>query len=165
MKNLKTDTVIVSALAFVAFVALSPGSAFAQNVGATTMQEFYAHLTGEWTGSYALWVGHGAPSRNSDTVADGRYVSKGGYFLLSYSWEDGGEKQEGIFFMGGDHNMASATWGDSWHIQPEPMICKGVWSEDGQKLVFLGSYGAGPGVADWGWRTEFTLQGEDSFLM
>lgn len=90
---------------------------------------------------------------------------KGGYFLLSYSWEDGGEKQEGVFLMGGEHNMASATWGDSWHMQPEPMICTGVLSEDGQKLVFLGSYGAGPGVPDWGWRTEFTLQGEDAFLM
>ncbi len=57
------------------------------------------------------------------------------------------------------------TWGDSWHMQPQPMVCEAELSEDGQKLVASCTYEAGPDTPDWGWRTEFTLQGEDAFLM
>ncbi len=160
------DLTIGRAVASIALIgAISLGDEPAPEVGTMTIQEFYEKLTGEWTGSYELWLDPTQPSQNSGIVAHGRLVAKGSYFLLSYSWEWEGERQEGVFLMGGDGEKASATWGDSWHMQPEPMICEGELSEEDQKLVFLGSYGAGPGVPDWGWRTEFTLQGEGAFLM
>ena len=130
-----------------------------------TVQDFYKKLKGEWSGPYSVWLNPMEPPLNSEIEAQGRFVAQGSYFLLTYSWNGEDEEREGVFLLGGEGGTASATWGDSWHMQPEPMVCEGELTEDGKKLVFLGSYGASPEMPDWGWRTEFTLQGEDAFLM
>ncbi len=133
--------------------------------GNGTVQEFYEKLTGKWSGPYSVWLDPEKPSHNSEIAAQGRFVVQGSYFLLTYSWKWEDEEQEGVFLLGGKGGAASVTWGDSWHMQPEPMVCEGELTEEGQKLVCLGSYETGPDTPDWGWRTEFTLQGEDAFLM
>ena len=161
MKLLTTTLALVSfCLMGVIFRSDAPGTAADRNV-----QEFYNKLKGEWSGPYSVWLNPMEPPLNSEIAAQGRFVAQGSYFLLTYSWKAEDEEQEGVFLLGGEGETASSTWGDSWHMQPEPMVCEGELTEEGQKLVFLGSYGAGPGISDWGWRTEFTLQGEDAFLM
>jgi hypothetical protein len=131
-----------------------------------TVQAFYRALQGEWGGTYSLWFKPNEPVRNSDATAEGRFLAREAFFLLTYTWHTDDMDQEGVFLLGGKGETASATWGDTWHMQPDPMvITEGELTSEGQELVFLGSYGTGPDSPDWGWRTEFTLQGEDAFLM
>ncbi len=125
---------------------------------------FYAKLTGDWKGSYSLWLRPGTPARKSDINANFQPAARGNYLLMTYTWEDGGEAQEGVFLLGGHGNVATATWGDSFHMAPAPMQCKGELEAGGNKLVVKGSYSAGEGP-DWGWRTEFTREGPNSLLM
>lgn len=162
MELLATISVLLS---LTSIGMISQGEA-PDSLGKTTIGEFYGALEGEWGGPYSLWLNPGEAPRKSEAAAQGRFVAQEAYFLLTYSWFTDDKDQEGVFLLGGAGARASATWGDSWHMQPTPMVMTdGELIEDGKKLVFLGSYGAGPGQPDWGWRTEFTLQGENAFLM
>jgi len=131
---------------------------------AKTVKSFFANLKGSWNGSYSLWLRPGVPAEESDIEANIQPAAKENYFLMTYSWKRGNDAHEGVFLFGGDGEAATFTWGDSFHSVPEPMHCSGDLKNGGQKLVFKGSYAAGSGP-DWGWRTEFTRQGPDSFLM
>ncbi len=128
------------------------------------VKEFWTGLTGEWKGTYSLWLRPGTPAQTSDTKAIVQPTAKGNYFLVSYSWKRGNDAHEGVFLFGGDGEAATFTWGDSFHSVPEPMHCSGKLTDGGTKIVFKGSYAAGTGP-DWGWRTEFTRQGPNSLLM
>jgi hypothetical protein len=129
-----------------------------------TALAFYAKLSGEWNGSYSLWLRPGTPAQKSDITAQFRSIAKGNYFLMTYTWKQGGKAQEGVFLFGGHGNTATATWGDSFHMVPEPMQCKGELKDGGKKLIIKGSYAMGRGPT-WGWRTEFTLWGPNALLM
>ncbi len=83
---------------------------------------------------------------------------------MTYDWKTGDKTQEGVFLFGGHGKTATATWGDSFHMVPEPMQCKGELTDGGKKLAVKGGYSMGKGPA-WEWRTEFTLLGPDAFLM
>ena len=129
-----------------------------------TAVAFYEQLRGQWIGSNSLWLRPGTPVHKSDIKATISAVADGHYYLMNYSWAYEGEVQEGIFLLGGNKNAATATWGDSWHMAPEPMVCGGELKEGGKRLVLFGTFAAGEGP-DWGWRTEFTRQGPDRFRM
>ena len=129
-----------------------------------TAQDFYAQISGDWNGSYSLWLRPGTPVQKSEITAHIQSTAKGNYSLMTYAWKRGGEAQEGVFLLGGHGKTATATWGDSFHMVPEPMQCKGELKDGGKKLIIKGSYAAGEGP-DWGWRTEFTLRGPNAFLM
>jgi len=130
----------------------------------TTARAFYVKLTGNWKGPYSLWLRPGAPAQNSNISAHFQPTAGGNYFLMTYSWKQGGKVQEGVFLFGGHEKAATATWGDSFHMVPKPMQCKGELKDGGKKLVIKANYSVGEGPA-WGWRTEFTLQGPNSLLM
>jgi hypothetical protein len=153
-------------LAFIYFLSFS-GVIMAQSNEETqtgAAKDFYAKLTGDWKGSYSLWLRPGTPAQTSEISANFQSAAKGNYFLMTYSWKRGDDAHEGVFFFGGHGIAATAIWGDSFHMVPEPMQCKGELMDGGRKLIFNGSYSMGEGPA-WGWRTEFTRQGPNSLLM
>lgn len=131
---------------------------------ANMAREFYTKLKGSWKGSYSLWLRPGTPAEESQINANFRPVARGNYFLMVYSWKLGEEPHEGVFLFGGHGKTATATWGDSFHMVPEPMQCPGRLADNGKKMTFDGSYAVGDGPA-WGWRTEFTLRSPDDLLM
>ncbi|GAB4371399.1 MAG: hypothetical protein Kow0042_14150 [Calditrichia bacterium] len=128
-----------------------------------TVKVFYSQIQGDWSGSYRLWLRPSTPAEQSEIRANIQPVVSGHYFLMTYSWKRAGKKQEGVFFFGGSGKTATASWGDSFHMIPEPMYCKGEL-QDGGKLIFHGSYSFGNGPS-WGWRTEFTHSNANELLM
>ena len=124
---------------------------------------FFQKLVGKWKGTYRLWMYPKKESEDSATTAEIRFVGADKFLLFTYTWVQGEKNQEGVFLLGGDKDVASATWGDSWHMAPQPMICEGVLEDDGNKLVLNGHYSAGP--AKWGWRTELTLKDSGTLVM
>ena len=128
------------------------------------VKTFYEKLVGDWKGSYSLWLRPGTQAQKSEITSKFQSTAKGNYFLMTYTWEQGGKVQEGLFLLGGKGKKATANWGDSFYSVPEAMQCKGNLQEAGKKLVVKGSYAAGEGP-DWGWRTEFTLKEPNGLLM
>lgn len=131
---------------------------------AKVVQSFYSELVGDWSGSYSLWLDPEAEPQVSTARTRIEPAANNAYYLMTYDWDFAGKPQAGVFLFGGRDKTASASWGDSFHMTPDPMQCQGTLSDDGNKLSILGSYGAGSGP-DWGWRTDFTRQGSDTLVM
>lgn len=129
-----------------------------------TTKAFFVALNGEWSGSYNLWTRPGTPTQKYDIIAIFKSVAKGNYFLMTYAWERHGEAQEGVFLFGGNGKTARASWGDSFHMVPEPMEGKGELESGGTKLILKGSYSMVDSPA-WGWRTEFITPDPELLLM
>lgn len=130
-----------------------------------TVREFYAGLAGEWRGTYSLWFEPGTPVRICDTEARVQAIAGDAFHLMTYTWEFEGEGKEGALFLSGNDQAASMTWGDSWHMAPDPMVCQGRLEEEDSKLVFPGTYPTGPDTPDWGWRTELKRVDGDGLVM
>lgn len=131
---------------------------------AKTAREFYKKLSGDWKGTYNLWANPDEAAEKSEIRARFQETAKGSFYLMTYSWKKGTVPHDGIFLLGGDGKAATASWGDSFHQSPNTMQCNGELLEGGKKLVINGTYSVGESP-EWGWRTEFTLQGPDSLLM
>jgi hypothetical protein len=129
-----------------------------------TVEDFHEKIVGAWEGDYSLWLRPGVDAEKSKFRADVRPAAGGAFVLLSYCWSRGDKEQEGIFLLGGAGDKATMTWGDSFHMKPEPMQCEGRLEKD-CRLIFDGSYSGGPDMPEWGWRTEFALQGAGGLLM
>lgn len=127
-----------------------------------TLMNFYNNIEGNWQGTYSLWLSPESSAEKSNIEATIESVAKGKYFVMTYSWKRSEKEYEGVFLLGGNGTSATATWGDSFHMAPEPMQCKGEL-DDG-KLLLNGSYGAGSGP-DWGWRTEFIQLDSKNLIM
>ena len=88
--------------------------------------------------------------------ATGRVESAaaGNALLVRYEWEhpDDGQ-QAGILLIGSpdDEHGVHATWLDSWHQQPGPMLLTGV-APDGVSCALAGTYADG-----WGWQIRLSL--------
>ena len=132
--------------------------------GVQTVPAFYGRLTGDWAGSYSLWLRPGVPVQEYKIKARSAAVAQGHYFLMTYTWKNDKLRRAGVFLLGGKGTSANTSWGDSFHMASQPLLCRGQLSKDGKTLVFRGKYAMGGGPA-WGWRTEFTLQGKDAILM
>lgn len=129
-----------------------------------SLDSFYTSLVGEWVGSYNLWIHPDADVQESSSMATVYTAANGSYTVMNYSWTYKDKLQAGIFLLGGNGPSASATWGDSWHMRPNPMQCHGMISDNGNELDILGGYDVGEGP-DWGWRTILTLVGENTLIM
>ncbi len=129
----------------------------------TDFSNFLSSMTGDWSGTYRLWLHPGAEVQVSQSNAHVSVEGNGAYAVMSYDWVWKEKPQSGVFLFEGPSDHVTATWGDSWHQQPATMRCEGSFSDEG-KLVVLGSYSGGEGP-DWGWRTQFNLVGEDSMVM
>ncbi len=110
-------------------------------------------LSGAWQGRYQL---RGDPSfdGDSDSTAQVTPVLGARFVRVDYTWSDRGTAQEGLLLIGGEPKTGVVTvvWLDSWHNGPRMMTCTGAGTPDGG-IDVRGTYPAGPGSPDWGWRT------------
>jgi len=117
-------------------------------------------LAGSWSGTNGFRLMpngelHEFPATASVTTPAGGHLA-----LVSYTWqhpEDG--PQDGVLVVGsaGESDTVTATWGDSWHQKPVPMVLSGHRTADGS-LILEGTYGV-----DWTWRVRLE-SGEDGEL-
>ena len=122
--------------------------------------EALAGLAGTWTATYEL---RGDPSFDSDTPSSATVAAiLGGRFVrIDYTWDEDDRleehgPQQGSLLIGFEAapapGLVTVTWIDSWHSGQRTMVCPGVLLDNGGVDV-LGSYPAGPGNPDSGWRT------------
>lgn len=117
-----------------------------------------AKLIGQWVGTNVLHLSWMTPSEYS-SVSELSIVPvvKGTFLTFAYTYEHEGEAQQGFLMLGYDaaQAVATAAWGDSWHMNNKVMLCQGSITEQGA-IDLRGNYEAPPGP-DWGWRIALTL--------
>jgi hypothetical protein len=115
-----------------------------------------AALQGFWQAIYQL---RGDPSFESDSPSHAVIVPMlGGRFVrIDYTWNDRGAPQQGSLLVGLEAEVVTAAWVDSWHNGSRMMICSGALTSEGG-LDIRGTYPAGPGLPDWGWRTHLVVR-------
>ena len=92
--------------------------------------------------------------------------SCGEFATVSYDWVGQDEPHQGVVLvnLGGDDDSCDGAWVDSWHQAGTIMALSGTVGADGS-ISLLGSYSAGPGEPDWGWRIEFVAGEEGGIQM
>lgn len=116
---------------------------------------FLSSVLGQWQGSYKLWLDPTQDPEQSATTLALKPTANGSYYLIHYDWSFRDKQKAGLFLLGAKDNKATATWGDSFHMEPLPMVCDGEFKEG--VLILNGTYPAGD--EHWGWRTEFSREG------
>ena len=120
----------------------------------------FTNLSGEWKGTKRLYLGGEAgPEKSSGSRLTIAKAARGTFLLLDYTWKFEGDPQEGVLLLGYDaaQNVATAAWGDSWHMSQSIMHCEGVI--DDCAFNVRGGYAA-PSGPDWGWRITLTILAE-----
>ena len=110
-------------------------------------------LSGEWKGTKHVFLqGEQGPvhaSRIRMTIAA---VARDSFLMLAYTWKFEADPHEGVLLLGydDDNQVATAAWGDSWHMSKRLLTCEGRIGAEGLFDV-RGHYAVPPGP-DWGWR-------------
>ncbi len=122
----------------------------------------FAQLSGEWKGIKRLYLnGESGPESSSPsrmTIAKG---ARDALLMCAYTWKHEGLPHEGMMLLCYDEkaDVATAAWGDSWHMNTRLMQCTGAL-ETQNKLFVRGNYAAPPGP-DWGWTIALSVRDVD----
>ncbi|MBL8525515.1 MAG: DUF1579 family protein [Betaproteobacteria bacterium] len=126
----------------------------------------FSALSGEWKGTKRLYLnGEDGPQKSSASRLTVAKAARGSFMMFAYTWSFDGDPHEGLAMLGYDEKQAVATaaWGDSWHMGSQIMHCRGRIDASGVFNV-VGSYQAPPGP-DWGWRIAIAPTGDDALRM
>ena len=119
----------------------------------------FAQLSGEWKGTKRLYLsGESGPELRSASRMTIAKVAREALLMCAYTWKHEGLPHEGVLLLCYDEkaNVASAAWGDSWHMNARLMQCTG--SVERENTFFVrGSYVAPPGP-DWDWTIALSVR-------
>lgn len=118
------------------------------------------NLAGEWTGRSTLFMSWMPPEQNSETCdSTMRVVDRGSYAEIEYLWSKDGPQHGEILVSGSeDSGRVEMGWVDTWHQSAAVMHLAGD-GMTGERVTATGSYEA-PGYGVWGWRIEFSADGD-----
>ncbi|WP_394782248.1 DUF1579 family protein [Undibacterium sp.] len=127
------------------------------DISADISADIFSKFIGQWQGSNTLILSwKNPPEYLSDTNLTVSEAANGHMLQLSYDWSHDGKPQQGTLLLAYDaeKNLATAAWGDSYHMDKKLFQCAGAIGADGV-VDLLGSFEAPPGP-DWGWRIVLT---------
>ena len=126
-----------------------------------------ASMAGEWKGVCKTWFEPGKLGDESPIKGTTRLVLDGMFLLHEYEGTLMGEPMQGCaiigFYIGG--NRWQAAWVNNHHNGTRIMVSEGKEGESADKPNVLGSYPAGDGSPDWGWRTKLELRDKDNLVI
>jgi len=130
-----------------------------------SVPETLINLVGNCRGLNLLhmdWVPEN-PICESETTAKIELTARGTFLKIEYDWQFDGKTQEGLILIGNDKDSGfiKAFWIDSWHLSEKFMVSEGQITSN--KTVSLKGFYTVPEHPDWGWRTTFETEKENSF--
>jgi len=126
-----------------------------------------ARMAGRYEGISRTWFEPGEPIDTSPVKGTLRVVLGGRFLMHEYSGSMEGKPLEGIALIGyflGDGHWQTA-WVDSFHNGTRIMLSESAIGSDPQRPDVLGSYPAGDGSPDWGWRTTLEQPSADRLVI
>jgi hypothetical protein len=130
-----------------------------------SVPEILENLVGKWRGInrlYTTWVPDN-PVRETVSKAIVELTARGRFLKIEYDWTFEEAVQEGLILIGDekDSDAIKAFWIDSWHLSDKFMVSEGFRERNG--TISLNGFYAVPDHPDWGWRTIFEPERDDSF--
>ena len=124
-------------------------------------------LVGEWRGVNRLhttWIPEN-PVRETLSIAAVELTARGRFLKIEYDWMYDESEQAGLILIGNekDSDSIKAFWIDSWHLGDKFMVSEGTQTAVGS--ISLKGFYAVPDHPDWGWRSVFKTENEDSFVI
>lgn len=111
---------------------------------------------GTWKGSNRLWLSPAAPAE----ISEGTLVASAE--ALSIRWASQGTAHHGQLELRGPPTSCRGDFTDSFHAA-SGMVLHGRVSS--ATLVLFGTYPAGAGLPDWGWRIEVDWSDPDHLTL
>jgi len=130
-----------------------------------SVPETMEKLVGRWRGLNRLhttWIPEN-PVRETVSRVLIEQTARGRFLKIEYDWTFEETLQEGLILIGTDRNAESVKtfWIDSWHMGDKFMVSEGGRQENG--AISVKGFYAVPDHPDWGWRTVFEPENENSF--
>jgi hypothetical protein len=130
-----------------------------------SVPEKLAKLVGKWHGINRLhttWIPEN-PVRETASRAFIELTARGRFLKIEYDWTFDNGLQEGLILIGDERDSDSVKtfWIDSWHLSDKFMVSEGR-RKNAAAISVKGFYTV-PDHPDWGWRTDLTAEGDDSF--
>lgn len=126
-----------------------------------------ASMVGEWEGVAKTWFEPGKLGDESTVKGTTRLVAQGNFLLHEYEGTLMGQPMQGCAIIG--HYIGGNRWQIAWvnnhHNGTRIMLSEGKEDDSRDKPNVLGSYPAGDGSPDWGWRTTLEMRGADNFVL
>ncbi len=116
-----------------------------------------ASAVGAWSGTNGFRLMPGDPLAEAPASATLALAAGGHLTCVTYTWVHPGDgPQEGLLVIGSGEaeGTLTATWGDSWHQKPAPMILNGRSADDGS-IGLDAEYAEG-----WGWHIALASTGQ-----
>jgi len=138
--------------------SLAPGGA----------HHFFSQLAGDWVGTSRTWFEPGQLADESPIEGSIRLILGGRFAVHEYRFQLQGESFEGLAILGFDiyKQRYTCAWVDSAHNGTTIMLSLSPAGEGPLPVPsVLGSYPDGVGGPDWGWRTEFAVDGPDNITI
>jgi hypothetical protein len=132
---------------------------------APTPHQFLRSLEGEWRGMAKTYFEPGVLGDESEWRGTIRPILGGLYMLHEYQGQSDDKPHLGKAIIGysANYRRYEMAWVDTHHNGAAIMFATGA--QDDPRPSVLGSYPAGDGSPDWGWRTEFVVRDENTIVV
>jgi hypothetical protein len=131
-----------------------------------------AALVGEWEGTSRTWFEPDVLAGEATQRARIRHIgppAEAGFVLYEYDGATDGDPFQGVAIVGVEQHSGRfvSAWVDSMHQSTAIMLSKGdeQGATTGAPPTVTGAYRDPQGGPDWGWRTEFRLDGPDRLIV
>ncbi|MCA8915564.1 MAG: DUF1579 domain-containing protein [Planctomycetes bacterium] len=126
-----------------------------------------ASMVGEWRGVAKTWFEPGKIGDESPVEGTTRLIANGNFLLHEYEGTLMGGHMQGLAIIG--YYNGGKRWQTAWvnnhHNGTRIMVSEGKEGAPTDKPNVLGSYPAGDGSPDWGWRTTLELRSPDNLVL
>ncbi|MBC7896608.1 MAG: DUF1579 family protein [Cytophagaceae bacterium] len=111
--------------------------------------------SGQWTGTNTLHNPNTGQPETTESTIRVESVLGGRFHRLAYIWSCQGKPQEGELLIGGDGELVTGAWVDTWHQGKTIFSCTGSAPSEG-RIELRGTFPAPPGP-DWGWTIDLDV--------
>ncbi|MEZ5992705.1 MAG: DUF1579 domain-containing protein [Planctomycetota bacterium] len=126
-----------------------------------------ASMVGEWQGVAKTWFEPGKLGDESPITGNTRLALDGMFLLHEYEGTLMGGPMKGLAIIGRSlgEQQWQVAWIDSVHNGTRIMHSVGEKDAPADKTNVFGTYPAGDGSPDWGWRTTLEMRTPDNLVI
>ena len=120
-------------------------------------KEFLKQLEGSWEGTCRTWFEPGELADESAVKGTIAPLLNGRFVRHVYEGSMQGKPRHGeeLIAYNATTKLFQISWVDDFHMSGAILFSEGEGTAQG--FWVLGKYDVGPGLPQWGWRTEFVL--------
>jgi hypothetical protein len=131
----------------------------------SSVQKLSERLCGKWQGEVKTWFEPGVLADTSTIAGEYSWALEGKILRHQYRSEINGRPRSGEELLAFNEisQKWELVWFDTFHMNYGLLNSTGDSTASGFSVT--GNYAVGPGMPDWGWRTEYRLATDDQLII